>query len=215
MFPYQRGITINSQGIHLILVRHGAVGSSESQPYWGQADIPLNIVGLQQVEKLVKHFQNLKFHGIYSSDLWRAVQTAEPLARIRGLTLQTTTALRELHFGEWTGLTYQKLLEEDPEIYGRWLRRPLQVRPPKGENLKELKNRVLAWFYPVLRTHHPDETILLVGHSGSLKIILFEALSLDLASFWRVELSPASISRLTYYENTFVVHTLNDTCHLR
>ncbi len=205
---------MNGQGIHLILVRHGATGSSGSQPYWGQEDIPLNAIGLQQVEKLVRGLQNLKFHGIYTSDLQRAVQTAEPIARVRGLTLQTTSALRELHFGEWTGLTYQKLLEKDPETYERWLQRPLQVRPPKGESLKELKDRVLTWFYAMLKTHHLDETVLLIGHSGSLKMILFEALNLSLTSFWRMELSPASVSRLTYYENTFVVHTLNDTCHL-
>ncbi|HWP45702.1 MAG TPA: histidine phosphatase family protein [Candidatus Limnocylindrales bacterium] len=206
---------MNDQGIHLILVRHGAIGSSGSQPYWGQKDMPLNTAGLQQVEKLVRGLQNFKFHGIYTSDLQRAIQTAEPIARVRGLTLQTTPALRELHFGEWTGLTYQELLERDPETYERWLQRPLQIRPPKGESLKELKNRVLTWFYAMLKTHNPDETVLLVGHSGSLKMILFEALNLSLTSFWRMELGPASVSRLTYYENTCVVHTLNDTCHLR
>jgi broad specificity phosphatase PhoE len=85
----------------LCLIRHGQTDWNLEGRYQGQSDVPLNQTGLAQAQSLAEQLKGQTFAAIYSSDLMRARQTAEPCAKMLGMTIQAEAHLREIDQGEW------------------------------------------------------------------------------------------------------------------
>ena len=94
----------------LLLIRHGENDYSRTGKLAGRLPgVNLNDRGRKQAEELGKAFANIPLAAIYSSPLERAMQTAEPIAKARGLTIIPTPGLLEAHVGEWQGKSIRKL----------------------------------------------------------------------------------------------------------
>src|SRR5512133_2359968 len=91
------------------LVRHGQTDWNVARRYQGQQDIPLNAEGLQQARTLALFMKEETFDVIYSSDLQRAMQTAQILQEGREATVTADARLREIAFGEWEGKCHDDL----------------------------------------------------------------------------------------------------------
>ena len=85
----------------LILVRHGETAWNTKRLVQGQGDPPLSAEGKKQVEMLSERFRTYPVNAIYSSDLKRALQTAEKIAAVTGLSVNPSRDIRELCFGDW------------------------------------------------------------------------------------------------------------------
>ncbi len=200
----------------LFLTRHGQTDWNTAGRYQGQSNTPLNETGLHQAEQIAKRLSKETIHAIYSSDLSRALDTANKIQALQptAKTVITDTRWRELSFGDWEGLTYQEMSAQSPELFKAWMKDPLTVSTPNGETLAQLAERVKAAFDEIKR-EHKDQTVLVVAHSGSLQSLLAVTLGVDLNRYWQFRISQASLSELNVYEDSVVLNLLNDISHFQ
>lgn len=133
----------------IYLTRHGETVDNASQTMQGQTQGQLNATGRHQARQLALELKGVEFDAVVSSDLWRAVETAEILAEGRGLSVVTTPLLRERDWGDFTGRYI-------PSLKGL----PF---PDNVETLDALLARagcLLDW----LRANYAGRTVLAVGH---------------------------------------------------
>ena len=202
---------------HILLARHGETEWNAIRRVQGWTDIPLSEKGLAQAEALAGRLSRVPLAAVYSSDLSRAAQTAAPTAARLGLTVLTVPELREKGFGEWEGLTQADLERDYPELWHRYhVLRDLDALVPGGETWPQVRERLSVALGRILAAHPgPDEAVLLVGHGGSGRMVILEALQAPLPTLLRLHLDNASLSRLDFRgSGDSRVVLLNDTSHL-
>jgi len=197
----------------LLLIRHGETEWNQSGRYQGQTDVPLSEVGLAQAQALARRLAGETLHAVYTSDLSRARQTAEAIAAPHGLAVRPDPRLRELDFGQWEGLTYAQVLERDPEARAFWDSGDPSAKPPGGESREQMLERVRLVLADLAR-HEDGQTLAVVGHGGSLKLLLCLALGMAPTRYWQLRLDNASLSELSLYEKGAILSSLNDFQHL-
>ena len=196
----------------LFLVRHGETDWVKVHRCHGHSDIPLNARGLMQAERLRERLVHERIDAAFSSDLQRARRTAQIAAAAHGLEVVACPELRELDFGEFEGAIFESISERDPALARAWLERSLALAMPGGESLPQLARRV-AGFAPLLNDHD-GQTVLIVGHSGSLRALLCHLLGLGLEHWWQLRMEPASVTIVETYPQGALVRVVNDICHL-
>jgi broad specificity phosphatase PhoE len=148
---------------------------------------------------------------VYSSDARRARETGEIIAAACQIPLEVNAALGEIDFGMWAGRTYADVVAADPAARA-WFMDPSTGAPPGGESLAVAAERVLRVMHAL--AYGDSERVAIVGHAGSLRLALAQALRMTLSSYWRLRLDCASLSVLTWAADGLVVERLNDTAHL-
>lgn len=154
----------------LCLIRHGETDWNVEKRIQGHTDVALNATGRTQALAMAFTAAHQRFEAIYSSDLARALATAEALAAREALSVRTLPALRERHYGCFQGLTAAEAAARHPELHARYLARDPAVDFDGGESLTAFADRVagaIAW----LGRHHPGGTVAAVCHSGVLDIV--------------------------------------------
>lgn len=125
----------------LCIIRHGETAWNAEHRVQGQLDVPLNAAGLAQAEAIARALAAEKFDAIYSSDLQRALQTAQPVAKKLKLEIQKEKDLRERHYGIFQTLTYAEVKVRYAEDYARFERRDPDFAFRTGESLREFSVR--------------------------------------------------------------------------
>ena len=153
----------------LILVRHGQTDSNASGRFQGQQDVPLNRIGRSQAEKVAERVASMNAGRIVSSDLQRALATAEAISAASGIPIMTDARLREIHVGSWEGRTSVEVVAENP-----WFEEKLKAgqdfrRSDSGETAAEAGARVRD-VLAELAEAHPGETSIVVGHGLALRV---------------------------------------------
>jgi len=157
------------------LVRHGETEWNATKRAQGQADIELNLDGIQQAEKAARDLTNVSLDAVYSSDLKRAFHTAAPIAASHGLKVQTDTDFREIDQGDWEGLSVDEIRRRWPEDWGAV--RHYTARPG-GESPAQVRKRALEGLARVIE-RHPEGTVVIVSHGGTIRWISAEVLGFD------------------------------------
>jgi broad specificity phosphatase PhoE len=151
----------------ICLIRHGQTDWNLEGRYQGQSDVPLNEKGLAQAKSLTEQLKDKTFTTIYSSDLIRARQTAEPIANILGLPIQLEPRLREINQGQWEGVLVEDIKARYAEIWSQRTVDPANIRPPGGETVGEVAARVYAALDDIARLF-PNGQLLIVSHGLSI-----------------------------------------------
>lgn len=198
--------------LKLILIRHGETDLAVSGKYCGFTDVKLNSNGIAQAHKIAKRLKQVDFDRIYSSDLLRCFQTANIIFEQSRIIKRTE--LREMNFGIIEGLSHQKALEQHHEVYRKWLNDMVHFRMPEAENMLDLQCR-LSRFMDEIKEIREDSTIGIVSHAGPIKLILCEALGIDISGFWKIKQELGAVNVVEYYDNNAIVCCINDICHLR
>lgn len=159
----------------IYLVRHGATEWNIHKRAQGQADIPLTDKGRLQALDVAKQLFDFDIKAVYSSDLERAVDTAEPVANLLGLEVVTDPAFREIDQGEWTGLPVDEIARKWPDLWGA--ARHYNARPG-GESPQQVRARALEGLQRALDPP-PDGDLVVVSHGGTIRWICAEALGYD------------------------------------
>jgi len=201
----------------IYLARHGETEWNAIRRVQGWTDIPLSTFGGAQAEALGGRLERVPLTAIYSSDLGRAMETARPAAERHGLVVTPLSALREKRFGDWEGLTQTQLERDYTELWYRYhTERDMDVVVPNGETWAQVMSRMTGALVGILRDHPgPDDAVLVVGHGGSGRVIILQALQAVLPTLLRLHLDNASLSRMDFHGKADSrVVLLNDTSHL-
>ena len=161
------------------LVRHGQTDWNIARRYQGQKDIPLNEEGLRQAQQLASQLNGRPFDAIYSSDLLRALKTAEILHIGRDIPLRTDIRLREICFGEWEGEVFSEMYAKYPERFTQSRANPAIVMAPGGESVAQVAERTTSFANDVSQLY-PLGKVLVVTHGMALATLYCRANGLPL-----------------------------------
>ena len=148
------------------VIRHGETVANLHCVIQGQSDVPLSPVGEEQAKLLARRWCRRRFDAVYSSDLSRAVRTAEIVAN--GMKPTLTPDLREMDLGEWVGHTTTEVAERFPEEWRAFRSASVECRATGGESRRELLARVTR-FFRTAAERHPGKNVLVVTHGGALR----------------------------------------------
>jgi broad specificity phosphatase PhoE len=168
----------------ILLARHGESDWNRDARWQGHADRPLTEQGRAQARKLAERLARVDLDAIYSSDLRRATETAEIVARTKGLEVETSTALREVDVGSWAGLTRAEAEQRYPEGYRRWLAG--FEGWDDGETYDQMSIRVVEAVREIADAH-PGERVLVLAHGGSIRAVHAAALGVDVHTYRRIQ----------------------------
>lgn len=199
----------------LIIIRHGETEWNKTGRYQGQLDVELNQNGKEQAERAAGYLSQKEVELFISSDLSRALRTAEIIAagvQVKPEEILRFPGLRELDFGTWEGQSFEEIQADQPEAFTAWVRDPIKNPPPEGEGLLDFQERIREVFRQILA--RPEGKIAVVTHGGVVLVYLASVLGLPLSNFRRLAVSNTGISRVTYYEGEPVVQLFNSTAHL-
>jgi broad specificity phosphatase PhoE len=201
----------------LYLIRHGQSAGNAEGRFGGHSATPLSGLGRQQAELTAKALAKERITAIYSSDLLRAVQTAEPLARLLNLKINAAETFRERHVGVLEGLTFDEAKKEFPEDYYALVNRELAHVITRGESYRQLLERTTGVLHEILEKHKGGR-IAIFAHTGTicfLTLHIIGAIHPDTtATPWLIT-SNCGINRFEFRRHNNVrIVALNDTRHL-
>ena len=151
------------------LVRHGETDHNAAGRAMGQMDVPLNARGLDQARQTAEFLRRYPIERILSSDLGRAVTTAQPLSDALKVTIEPDARLRELSFGILEGKTVAECEADDPESVARWRSGDFDAALPGGESRRSLMQRTRAVLDEIVSGPHAH--IALFSHGGTLNAL--------------------------------------------
>ena len=155
--------------MNLLFIRHAETDMAGT--FCGHSDPPVNHRGHQQISNLLHQLQHVPIDIVHTSDLVRATTTAAILAHAHGTKIVTNTDLREIHFGMWEGLTWQRVQAADPTSAQRWIDCFPNLPAPDGESFAVFQQRVLTAVNTLHRqTDHRHGAI--VTHAGVMRVVL-------------------------------------------
>jgi broad specificity phosphatase PhoE len=202
---------------HVVIIRHGQSQGNAEGRFGGHTDTPLSPRGRKQAQVTAKALASEKFDAIYSSDLPRAIETASPLAKLTGVPLVTTDALRERSVGVMEGLTFEEAAEQHPEQYQALLRRDFEHVLLGGESYRQTLDRASRRLDEAIEQHKGGR-IVLFAHTGTICILILHLMgALDAPELKPVWIATANcgIARFDLRDDDFVrVLCINDTRHL-
>jgi broad specificity phosphatase PhoE len=132
-----------------------------------------------------------KIEAVYSSPMQRTRETAEILADQLGLPIRYREDVIEIDYGEWTGLTFDQIRQD--ERWQMWSRSRSIAAVPGGESWRQVQERVVGALFD-LQQAHPEGSIAIVSHGDVIRAALLFALGMPLDFYSRIEIAFASLS---------------------
>lgn len=201
----------------LYLIRHGQSAGNAEGRFGGHGPTPLSDLGREQAEKTAQMLAREGIEAIYSSDLVRAVQTAEPLATLLDLPIHQSAAFRERHVGVLQGLTFDESKQQFPDDYYALINRNVNHIITEGESYRHLLRRITGELRNILRNHN-RQRIAIFSHTGAicyLTLHLMGAIHRGTKNTPWLITSNCGINRFEFRGPRNVrVLALNDTRHL-
>ncbi|MFF7297979.1 bifunctional RNase H/acid phosphatase [Streptomyces sp. NPDC008265] len=201
-----------------VLLRHGETALTPQKRFSGSggSDPELSPAGRRQAAAVAEALAARgTIQTVVSSPLRRCRETAAAVADRLGLAVTVEEGLREVDFGAWEGLTFGEVQERFPDDLKAWLDSPKAAPTGGGESFMAATRRISAT-RDLLLAAHAGRTVLLVTHVTPVKILVRLALGAPPESLFRMELSAASLSAVSYYaDGNASLRLLNDTSHLR
>ncbi|HEX7716298.1 MAG TPA: bifunctional RNase H/acid phosphatase [Marmoricola sp.] len=187
----------------LILVRHGVTDHTSRKVFSGglaSANPPLTDEGRAQVRATGEWLAPMRdqIDALVASPVRRTHQSAEILGELLGHEVEFEDGIAEMEFGTWDGLTFADVQERFPDELSAWLG-DLEYPPGGGESFRAVAERVLAGRDRIVAAY-AGRTVLVVSHVTPIKTLVADALGAPLEALFRMELSPASVTVISYFQ---------------
>ena len=197
------------------LVRHGETDWNRKNRIQGHSDVPLNERGRRQANMLAKRLAGCKFSRVYSSDLSRAIETAQAIVKGSEAPIETDRDLREFYYGEWEGLTLKEVETRYPTALAERIGMGNGAfATPGGEDTTGVLDRVRRFHTKTEKLHNSAENILIAAHGGSLRALLVCLLGLPDDYFWSFRVDCGSLSVIGNQPGGRILEIWNDISHL-
>ena len=198
----------------ILLIRHGHVEGIKPERFRGREPLELTAQGRAEAVAAANRIAGRwRPRTIYTSPMGRCVKTAEAVAKICAVAVQTCNDLNDLDYGAWQFKTFQQAKAEDPMLFAAWFATPHLVRFPGGESLQDLAART-ANASRLMLARDAEDTIVLVGHDNVNRVLLLQFLGLPLASYWCIEQGPCCVNEIDFGEGRSRVLRLNEMLHV-
>ena len=186
----------------LVLVRHGVTDATKGKLFSGglaSSNPPLNDEGREQARATGKWLAPLSgtFDVLVSSPVRRTRETAEILAELLDLEIEEEHGVAEMEFGTWDGMSFTEVHEKWPDELSSWLG-DLESAPHGGESFRAVEKRVLEGRDRMLAAYD-GQTAVVVSHVTPIKTLVADALGAPLEAVYRMELAPASVTVISYF----------------
>lgn len=184
----------------LILVRHGVTPYTAKKLFSGSGgeDVALTEQGFHQAAVVGDYLHKRgDIDAIVSSPLLRTRQTAASISERLALDPVLEPGLAEVSFGSWDGLSFSQIQTDWPQETKQWLD-STAVAPPGGESFDDAQTRVLA-ARDRITDQFAGQRVVLVSHVTPIKLLISAAVGAPLSALYRMELSPASISVVSFW----------------
>jgi broad specificity phosphatase PhoE len=166
----------------LFFIRHAETDLAGR--FCGHANPTVNERGLRQIEELLNALRNESIEAVYTSDLARALITAEAIGRAFGLSPIAVPGLREIDFGEWEGLTWAEIESSDPANARRWSEEYPDLPAPGGEPIAAFRSRALSAIECLLAASS-QRCAAVVTHAGVMRVVLRSLCGLNEQEAWK------------------------------
>ncbi len=151
----------------LYLIRHGQSAGNAEGRFGGHSPTPLSSLGKRQAKATAQALAAERIDHIYSSDLLRAVQTAEPLSELLEIEIKKNDAFRERNVGVLEGLTFEESKRQYPRDYYALVNRNINHVITGGESYRQLLKRGTEAIREILRSHK-GENVAIYSHTGAI-----------------------------------------------
>lgn len=197
----------------LWIIRHGETAWNAEGRVQGQTDVPLSDVGYAQARAVAAAVAGERFVAIYSSDLLRVRQTADPAARALDLRVRLDAALRERHYGVFETLTYAEAKILHPDDYARFKAKDPDYDFRSGESLRGFHERSLNCIASIAN-QHAGRSVLVFTHGGVLDSVFRRATGRELSERRDFAVPNAALNRIEIDGNAWNVLAWADCTHL-
>jgi alpha-ribazole phosphatase/probable phosphoglycerate mutase len=165
----------------LVLVRH--LQTDMAGRFCGHSDPELNEQGRCQLSGLLKTLSEYAIQRVYASDLRRAQETADAIAKHFKIKLHIRSGLREIHFGEWEGFSWDEIVLRDPITAKRWTDAYPNSTAPGGEPIQQFQLRVREEVDFLLHEVTRSASAV-VTHAGFMRVVLTRLCGLSEQEAW-------------------------------
>jgi broad specificity phosphatase PhoE len=178
-----------------LLIRHGNNDVMKTALAGRQPGIHLNESGRQQAYNLAATLGAAPVKAIFSSPLERAMETARPLAELKGLEVQEAPGLIELDYGKWQGKTFKQL--QRLKLWKVLMKDPAQVRFPGGESICEAQERARLELEKISAGLGEHDLAVCFTHGDIIRLAAAYYLEMPLHAYHKLSAQTGSISILT------------------
>ncbi len=197
----------------LLLIRHGLTDYNIANKIQGSIEANLAEHGLKQARDLALRLRSERMDAIYSSDMRRAVVTAEAVLEFHPrLRLVTYHELQERHFGEFEGLAYSDAKAREPRLLVHENTTDPDYLPPGGESWRRVQERSMKVIHKLIRAH-PEQTIAIIAHGGTNRVIIGSLIGLPLEHISVFRQNNACVNVIDVEGKKVRLVLLNDTDH--
>jgi 2,3-bisphosphoglycerate-dependent phosphoglycerate mutase len=176
-------------------------------------DIELNQHGISQAKATAEQCAGLDIDAIYASDLKRALQTAQEIARPIGMQIICDPRLREMNMGIFEGMLIEKIKTDYAEIFGLYASDNPEYIVPNGESRQQKHQRVVSFIEETL-PKHVEKTIIVVSHGGVFYDFFHYAFQIPLSRRIKLRHENCSISTFYIQDGKWTLCNWNNTSHL-
>jgi broad specificity phosphatase PhoE len=201
----------------LYLIRHGQQENDLAyNPRKRRPDPELSSLGREQADLLGRRLSNHHISAIYTSDLTRAVQTAEIVNHYLCLTLEQESGLREIDMGLVSIQGWGQIAIEHPDFCQEFNRHSFDIAYPEGESGMDVQQRALPVLKDIVKHHSQESNLAIVCHGGVIMVLLTAILGISQEQRFRFQIDHCSISIVEYDSEcqSFRILSVNDTLHL-
>jgi broad specificity phosphatase PhoE len=199
--------------MRMLLLRHAETEWNRERRFQGWRDSALTPTGREQAESAARLLAVTPVAAVWSSPLGRARETAAIIAGPHALPVREAEGFKEMGFGPWEGLTRDEVEARFPAELRAWAETPHTAAWPGLEPLPAVRARALAGL-AALREAHAGQTVCVVSHGVTCRVLILEALGLGLDRLWSIQLSSTGISELEFRDDWTTLHRMNSLVHL-
>ncbi len=198
----------------LILIRHGETEWNATGRIQGHRPVSLNERGRQQAEAVAHRLKNEPFDALYSSDLSRALETANIITSQTQHPIFTDARLREWHLGILAGLTRAEAEKQYPDVYAIYSEGRVHEPVTGGESIFNRYTRITTCLEELASTHI-NKRLVIITHGGPLGDCYCRATNTPLNAPRKVELYNAGLNIFTIHNTTWTIKIWGDIEHLK
>jgi broad specificity phosphatase PhoE len=194
----------------LLLARHAEVEVRYHKIFGGRIDMNLSPRGHEQAALLAKFLLARKLDAVYASPMKRVQQTLEPYFK-NGTHAQTIVPdLREVDFGDWTGMNWEQVCQKFQLLTHEWLEHIERGVAPNGESGPQFRARVEPALRKIIKKH-PEQTVAIACHGGVIRMILSILLEMPLPRTNMFEIEYAGVTQIALNPGHAEIELLNFT----